>query len=121
MNNSKAFTLIELTAVIVVLAAIFLVSFPALISMLKSDEEQKEKNFINNLCLSGESYIRMNDEFDNLIVAGGEIELSISDMISDGDVPNNLKNPSTDDTINDDILKYTILDDYSFECKYIDN
>ena len=38
--NNKAFTLIELTAVVLLLAIIFLVSFPSLLSLSKSDEEK---------------------------------------------------------------------------------
>ena len=47
--NKKGFTLIEITAVVLTLAVIFLVSYPTLQHILKKSEENGIKfNFVNS-------------------------------------------------------------------------
>ena len=121
MTNS-AFTLIELTAVIVVLASIFLVSFPALLNVARSDEEKKYDNMIEDLCLAGKSYIYANmDGFEGLSVVGTEIEINISELILYGNVDKDLINPKTEVSVKNNKLIYTVLSDYSLDCEYIEN
>lgn len=120
--NNKAFTLIELTAIIVVLAAIFLVSFPSLINIAKSDEEKKYENMIENLCLAGESYIYANiDDFNELSIVGNQIDINISILMQEEYVDSKSKNPRTEQSIKNNKLTYTVLSDKSLECKYIEN
>lgn len=117
--NNKAFTLIELTAVIVVLAAIFLVSFPNLLNMAKNDDNKKYDNMVKNLCLAGESYMHANTEdFEGLSVVGTKIQISISELILYGNVDSNLVNPNTEKSVKNDILIYTVISDNSLECEY---
>lgn len=120
--NNRAFTLVELTAIIVVLAAIFLVSFPSLVNTAKSDEGKKYNDMVKNLCLSGESYIYANmDDFNQLSVVDSKIEIAINRLIQYGSVNNNLKNPKTNDSIQEDVLIYTVLSDHSLDCEYKDS
>lgn len=116
--NTKGFTLIELTAIIVVLAAIFLVSFPSLLNTAKSDEDKKYDDMVEDLCLAGESYIYANIEYLGELTVGESLEINIETLINYGNIDNDLKNPETGISVENDILKYTILSDYSLECEY---
>lgn len=119
--NNKGFTLIELIGIIIILVAIFLVSFPSFLNMSKTEEENKYKNMVNDLCLAGESYIYSNmDQYMELKEIGSIIEISIDELIIYGSVDSDVTNPKNDTTISKDLLKYTVLDDYSLECIYIE-
>lgn len=117
--NNKGFTLIELVAIVLVLAAIFLVSFPSLLNMSKNDEEKKYDNMVENLCLAGESYIYANeDDFKDLSTVSSTIEISIEELIMYGNVDSALKNPKTDKSVESDKLIFTVLSDKSLDCVY---
>ena len=120
--NTKGFTLIELTAVIVVLASIFLISFPALLNTASSDEENKYNDMVEDLCLAGKSYIYANmDGFEGLSTVDTKIEIKISELIIYGNVNKNLQNPKTGSSVEDNKLIYTVLSDYSLDCEYKEN
>ena len=117
--NSKGFTLIELTAIIVVLVAIFLVSFPSLLNIAKVDEEKKYDSMVQNLCLAGEAYIFENTElFEEAYVIDNEIKVTIQELINYGNVDSNIVNPKTKLLVNNDSLFYTVLSDKSLKCTY---
>lgn len=117
--NNKAFTLIELTAVLVVLAAIFLVSFPNLLNMARSDKEKEYEDMVENLCLAGKSYIYANmDVFEGLSTVGTKIEISVDELIIYGNVDSDLTNPKTEKNVKKDTLTYTVLNDNSLDCEY---
>ena len=119
--NNKGFTLIELVGIIIVLAAIFLVSFPAFLNTAKTDEEQKYDDMIENLCLAGKSYIYANtDKFDELSTINSKIEISIKELMAYGNVDRTLKNPKTNQTVEKDSLIYTVTNE-SLDCQYIES
>ncbi|MBR6690430.1 MAG: type II secretion system protein [Bacilli bacterium] len=119
--NNKGFTLIELTAIIVVLAAIFLVCFPNLLNISREDEEKKYDNMVDNLCLAGESYIYSNiDSFPELSTPNSLIKLNISTLIEYGNVKKNTTNPNTNKIVDNNFLEYTVLSDNSLSCEYVD-
>ena len=118
--NKKGFTLVEVVAIMVVLVGIFLVSFPTINNMLKSDEEKLYTNMVNDLCTAGKTYLYSNmDAYPGLSVENSEILIKISDLISYGNVEKDLKNPKTDLLVKNDKLKYTVLEDFSLKCEYI--
>ena len=119
--NNRAFTLIELTAIIVVLVAIFLVSFPSLINMSKAEEEKKFDNMVDDLCTAGRQYIMNNKSFKESIIVDNVINIEIKDLISYGIVDKSMVNSKTGDSVKDDSLKFTVLSDNYLDCKYIDN
>ena len=117
--NNKGFTLVELTAIIVVLAAIFLVSFPSLLSTARTDEEKKYENMVVDLCLAGESYIYANTEsFSQLSTVNSEIQISIKKLMNYGNVDKDLIDPKTQKTVKNNFLTYTVQSDYSLDCQY---
>lgn len=117
--TTTGFTLVELIAIIVVLATIFLVTFPVLSNTAKSDENNKYNNMVEDLCMAGKSYIYANiDEFKGLSTVNGQIDISIDQLMEYGNVEKGLKDPKTGRPIKNNILTYTVLSDYSLSCKY---
>ncbi len=119
--NKKGFTLIELVAIIAVLAAILLVSFPSLLATAEKDDKKEYEEMVETICLSGESYIYSNThKYDQLTQIGSIISIDVEELVHYGNVNGNIKNSKTNATILNDSLEYTVLDDYSLKCDYID-
>lgn len=120
--NNKGFTLIELVAIVLVLAAIFLVSFPSLLNLSKKDEEKKYNSMVESLCLAGKTYIYNNEsDFKSMIIPNNKIEIVISELIINEMVKNNTTNPKTNKSVENDKLIYTVLSDKSLNCEYKEN
>lgn len=116
--NTKGFTLVELIAIIVVLTAIFLISFPSLLNSVKDNKEKQYENMINDLCLAGKSYIYSNMDIYPIDKVGEKITVSINQLINYGNVDKTLKNPKTNNLVRNDVLIYSVLNDYSLDCQY---
>lgn len=118
---NKGFTLIEVVAIIVVFVGIFLISFPTLTNMAKNDNERMYTNMVNNLCTAGKTYMYSNlDDFENLSTVGSVIELQVTELILYGNVDKDLVNPKTELSVENSTLKYTVLEDLSLNCEYIE-
>ena len=100
---NKGFTLIEVIAIIVIFVGIFLISFPTLTNMAKNDNEKMYTNMIDNLC-----------------TVGSEIELPITELMSYGSVDKDLVNPKTELSVENNTLRYTVLEDLSLNCEFIE-
>ena len=119
--NTKGFTLIELTAIIVVFAAIFLVTFPNLINSARNNKEKEYNSMVDNLCLAGKSYIYSHlDEFPQISTVNSVIEVDVSMLITNEYIESNVKNPKTGKTVSNNQLNYKVLSDHSLECEYIE-
>lgn len=117
--NNKGFTLIEVVAIVIVLVAIFLVSFPSLLGVSKAEEENKYNSMVSNLCTAGKTYIYSNlEQFPSISIEGSEIEVKINLLIEYGNVDKNLKNPKTGRSVKYDTLNYIVLSDLSLDCQY---
>ena len=101
--KNKGFTLVELVAIIVVLAAIFLLAFPTLLKTSTNAENAKFAVVENVLCEAGKSYLYTETPtFDD-----GTAILNVSDLIEYGVVDPDMKNPLDDGPIGDDRLILT--------------
>lgn len=119
--KNKGFTLVELVAIIVIFATIFLVTFPNLINLGKGSKEREYNNMVDTLCLAGKSYIYSNiDDFPEISNAGSKIEVDIETLILNEYVERDIKNPKTKSNINSDKLIYKILNDNSLKCEYVE-
>ena len=117
----NGFTLVEVIAIVVVLAAIFAVSVPAISNVYDADEKKLYDNMVKDLCAAGKSYMYANMQlFPELSTIDSFIEIEIEDLISYGNVDKNLKNPKTGEKVKNSSLKYTVLNDLSLDCKYIE-
>ena len=118
--NSKGFTLVELVAIILILALIFLIALPYIVNSSKENKEKEYNNMVKTLCLAGESYIDANiDLFEEYLQNEGNIiTIEISDLIEYGNVEAKTKNPKTDKSVKDDTLSFTVQNDKSLDCSY---
>ena len=118
--NNKAFTLVELIAIVLILSLIALVSFPTILGIAKSDNEKKLTNMIDNLCSAGKTYIYSNQElYPEISTPYSIINISVNDLIQYGIVDKNLKNPETNESVLQDGLMYTVKNDNSLDCEYL--
>lgn len=116
MNNS-GFTLVELTAIIVILALIFLIAFPNLQNMTMNDKEKQYETMKKDLCLAGETYIYSNIDNFGKLIKGKTIEIAINDLIKN-DIIDEKINPKSKKSVKNDVLIYNVLEDGILECTY---
>ena len=65
--NKKGFTLIEITAVVLTLAVIFLVSYPTLQHILKKSEANEKEANTENIIIAAKTYFNLhNSEYSFL-------------------------------------------------------
>lgn len=57
--NKKGFTLIEITAVVLILGTIFLMSFPTLHNILKQNEKDQSDIDDKNIVMAAKTYINL--------------------------------------------------------------
>ena len=116
--KTRGFTMIELLAIITVLAAILLVSFPTLINMTRKDKERQYNDMVTTLCKSGETYIYDNEDmFPGLGTEGNSIYIELDDLINYGLVKNNEINPKTNNNLFGR-LEYIVQADKSLKCNF---
>jgi len=119
MTSNKGFTLIELIAIIIVIAAICFVTFPNLISVLKNSDTTEFNTYKENLCAAGKSYINANkSNYSNLNVEGTKITISVRELQNFGIVDISLKDPEDKTEAKDHSLIFKVLSDKSLECSY---
>ena len=119
--KNKGFTMIELLAIITILATILLISFPTLINMTRRDKERQYNDMVNTLCKAGETYIYDNqDEYYELGTTGNKIYIDIEYLINDDLVSKNEINPKTGNNISGNI-EYTVESDKSLKCRYTED
>lgn len=116
MNNS-GFTLVELTAIIIILALIFLIAFPNLQNIARDDNEKQYETMKKDLCLAGETYIYSNVNNFGELSQGKKIEITINDLIKN-DIIDERVNPKSKKSVKNDTLTYTVLEDGILECVY---
>ena len=106
MKQKQGFTLVELLAVISILAAIILVSVPSIINTIKSNEEKEYKEFETAIKRAAELYIERNrDLYPELNIVGGSIELDTETLVDEEYLKHDIKNPKD----NSDVTEYKIL------------
>jgi len=119
--NNRGFTLVEVVAMVVILIAIFSVSFPAIKNMVSVEEEKKYNIMVTDLCTAGKTYMYSNmDSFPTLSTVGSVIEVKINLLMQYGNVSMKLVNPKSNLSVKNDRLEYTVLEDFTLDCKYIE-
>lgn len=80
--NKKGFTLIEITAVVLTLAVIFLVSYPTLQQILKKSEANETKANTENVIIAAKTYFNLhNSEYSFL--DGSNLEVTIDKLVEE--------------------------------------
>ena len=93
MKNNKAFTLIELLAVVTILTILSLVITPIIDKNIKKTKEQAYKTQIENIRMAGISYYS-----DNILLKPTEstpLTITLSELINQGYI-GQVKNPKTE-------------------------
>lgn len=86
--NKKGFTLIEITAVVLILGVIFLMAYPTLENILKKSEKEQVNLDNENIIMAARTYINLhNSEYE--FIEGGFISVSLVDMVKEGLLDNN--------------------------------
>ena len=115
--KNKGFTLVELIAIIIVLAAIFLVAFPMILNSSKKAENQKYNMMVSVLCDAGKSYVYSNPETYELN-SGDTALIPVSELVEYGIVDSEMKNPKTDEYVSNDRLLIEKSGDSSLSCTF---
>lgn len=121
MNKQKTrgFTLIELIAIIVVLAAIFLVAFPILLGTTKKTKTSAYDITVENLCEAGKTYIADNqDKYPTATTVGSKITIPLLDLLEYGVIAEDMIDPQLNISLEDSSLIYTVEDDQSLSCGF---
>ena len=106
MKNTRGFTLVELIAVMTLLAAIILVTVPVIINTIKKNDDKLGENFEKSLKQAAELYMERNrDVFPDLNNIGGTAEVSTDILIEEGYLKQDLENPID----NSSVLNYKII------------
>lgn len=106
MKNNRGFTLVELIAVMTLLAAIILVTVPVIINTIKKNDDKLGENFEKSLKQAAELYVERNrDVFPGLNNIGGTAEVSTDELIEEGYLKQDLENPID----NSSVLNYKII------------
>jgi len=119
MKNKKGFTLVEIIALLGIIAIMLLLAAPSLVNQIETTRENNYKNFVSDLCLAAESYLNHSDVegSNDLENANDSIEISVEDLIASGYVKSNLKNPKTDKKLTaSDRLTITLTEDLTYTC-----
>lgn len=121
MKNRYGFTLIEMMAIISLLAVLTLVTAPTIIRLYKSDSKKEYDEYIETLELATESYIKSNiDKYPQLKTAGGSVNITIKTLRDEGYVKKNLINPKTkNNTLDTDGFKVTANSDMTLKYEWI--
>lgn len=116
--KQRGFTLIEITAIVVILGIIFLISFPHFESFYKKSDSDKYNAFEKTLCESGREYIYENITYYDIKTPNTTFNLSINDLSINGFIDKNLVNPNTNKTIENGKLVFKVSSDLELECKF---
>ena len=92
--NKKGFTLREITAVVLTLAVIFLVSYPTLHRILKKSEKDENEITDSNIIIAAKTYFNLhNSEYSFL--DGSTLEVTIDKLVEEDLLESNDYNESS--------------------------
>lgn len=122
--NNKGFTLIELLAVIMVLSIIITISVSAYTSIQNSINDQQYENVISYIKTNAVKYAKENKfrPKDNEYIYINVDGLIKRGYIEADDDAGNLKNPKSDEMLNDACIKIIYnRDNQTYEANVLDN
>ncbi|MFV0249524.1 MAG: type II secretion system protein [Bacilli bacterium] len=109
MFSKNGFTLVEMMAVLMVLAIITVVTVPLAMNLVQSANESQKENFLNDLYLSAEAYIQDNiDTFSILDIQNSKAYISIEDIIQSDYINSQTYDPNTGEILENE-SEYTII------------
>ena len=107
--NKKAFTLVELIGVLVILSVLVLVAVPSVLKIIKNT---KQKTYDSNITMIKTAMQDWKNNNSNMLPSVGEkIYLTVSQLKHEGHLTDELNNPLTDKSFPNDML-LTITNDH---------
>lgn len=118
--NKRGFTLIELIAVIGLLALLALASYPNITSQLKKSRQTNYNVFEQNIFLATETYINTyREQYVDFKNAGDVVRIELKELIESGYVKSTIVNPKTNEKISEtDYVEVTINSDLTYNYTY---
>ena len=87
-KNNRGFTLIEITAVVLILGVIFLTSFPTLERLMKKSEQDKDKFNEDNIIMAAKTYLNIHSsEYE--FTPNSDIEIKLSKLVEEDLIDDN--------------------------------
>lgn len=122
--NKKGFTLVELTAVIMLLGIIILLIVPNVTNLMKDAKEKSHDKQIDGIIVASKKYTSEHDNLLPDIGSNSRLVITIDDLIENGVITSDrVIDPSTDEdlegcvivTYNNNYNQYIYT--YSLECE----
>ena len=118
--RKNGFTMVELIAIVVIMACILLIVLPALNNTIKNSEEKKKEEALNNIYMAAENYLMANYDNYKIDNSGDVTYVYIIDLISNNYMSIDTLNPNNDSTFsNKDVVKITRNDDGTFDYELV--
>ena len=120
--KKNGFTMVELIAIIVIMASMLLIILPAINNTIKNSEEKEKQESLNNIYMAAENYLMANYDDYTINNTGDVTYVYIIDLISNNYMSIDTLNPNNDSTFsNKDAVKVTRNADgtFSYELVYL--
>ncbi|MDD2181169.1 MAG: prepilin-type N-terminal cleavage/methylation domain-containing protein [Bacilli bacterium] len=119
MKNIKAFTLIELLGVLVVLGLIVLVAFPNIITSMKKSTDKEYERFVKDIQLVAESYVDQNGTKFDFNEPGDVHFIELGKLVEEGYLNKKTINPKTESNVDlNTTVIVTLLNDNTKSYEY---
>ena len=108
--------MVELIGVIVIMALILLIAVPTINNAIKTSEENKKQEALNNIYMAAENYLMANyDEYSSLDNIGNSEYIYVMDLINEQYMDIDDLNPNDDQSFDSkDVVKVTRKEDNTF-------
>ena len=120
--KKNGFTMVELIAIIVIMACILLIVLPSINNTIKNSEEKEKQEALNSIYMAAENYLMANYDDHKIDNVGDTTYINIMDLISNDYMSIDTLNPNNDSTFsNKDVVKVIRNDDgtFSYELDYL--
>ena len=111
----KGFTMVELIAIVVIMALMLLIILPSINNTIKQSEGKKKETDLNNIYMAAENFLMDNYDEHKIDNVGDITYIYITDLINNNYMSINTLNPNNDASFTDkDAVKITRNDDGTF-------
>lgn len=87
-RNNRGFTLIEITAVVLILGVIFLISFPTLERLMKKSDQDKDKFNEENIIMAAKTYLNIHSS-EYSFTANSDVEITLNKLVEEDLIDDN--------------------------------
>lgn len=118
MEYNRAFTLIELLSIIVLLGVITIVSVPSIATSSKKSKERDRQEFLQTVKNAAEVYVETHQDIDGIQKLKAGIStycVNIDDLIATGLISSNLKNPDSNANVRGSVTASMSLNKINYD------